>query len=142
MRKIFIILCFCLFSLGCKQNAVILPDGNMIKVEIAKTQAQAERGLMFRESLPEDSGMLFIFPKDKIQSFWMKNTLIDLDIIFIDSQGAIVNIAENMPHSYIGAPEEEVAQAFGWGQYVLEINGGLAQKHNLKPGDRLILKIK
>ena len=124
------------------QNEVILPDGTGIEVELAKTRQQTERGLMFRENLEENKGMLFIFSKDEERYFWMKNTLIDLDIIFINSQGTIENIAQNVPHSYIAAPQEEVATAEGFGKYVLEVNSGFAKKHNLKAGDRLNLKVK
>ena len=127
---------------GCMQNEVILPDGTGIEVELAKTRQQTERGLMFRENLEENKGMLFIFSKDEERYFWMKNTLIDLDIIFINSQGTIENIAQNVPHSYIAAPQEEVATAEGFGKYVLEVNSGFAKKHNLKAGDRLNLKVK
>jgi Uncharacterized conserved protein len=143
MYRFFLI--FFLYSfllVGCMQNEVILPDGTKIEVELAKTRQQTERGLMFRENLEENKGMLFIFSKDEERYFWMKNTLIDLDIIFIDSKGKIINIAEEVPHSYIAASEEEVATAEGFGKYVLEVNGGFAKKHNLKAGDRLNLKIK
>ena len=143
MSKIFVILTFCSFLIaGCIQNEVVLPDGTKVGVELAKTREQTERGLMFRENLEENNGMLFVFSQDDDRYFWMKNTLIDLDIIFINSQGKIVNIAEKVPHSYIAAPEEEIATAKGFGKYVLEVNSGFAQKHNLKIGDRLNLKIK
>ena len=134
-------LCILLLS-ACTQNKVLLPDGTAIKVELASTPKQAERGLMFRENLAPKEGMLFIFDKNDFRLFWMKNTLIDLDIIFINDQGYITSIASEVPHSYIGAPEEEIAQAAGFGKYVLEINGGAAQKYNLEEGDKLTLKIK
>lgn len=131
-----------MFLLGCGKSKIILPDGSSIKIELAQTQEETERGLMFRENLSEREGMLFIFPKDDIRLFWMKNTLIDLDMIFIDGNGGITSIANNIPHSYIGAPEEEIARAAGFGKYVLEVNSGFANKYNLKPGDMLTLKIK
>ena len=143
MYKVLLFLFICVFFLAaCKQNAVILPDGTAVKVEVAITPEQAERGLMFRENLPENQGMLFIFDKDDMRLFWMKNTLIDLDMIFIDSENKIVFIAPQVPHSYLGAPEEEITQVLGFGKYVLEVNSGFAKKHNLKQGDRLVLKIK
>ena len=143
MYKIFLFLLLCVFAFGaCKQNKVLLPGGAVFEVEIAKTPQQTERGLMFRENLEDKQGMLFIFEKNDIRLFWMKNTLIDLDMLFIDDSGAITSIAKNMPRSYLGAPEEEIAQAAGWGKYVLEVKAGTAQKYNLKEGDKLILKIK
>ena len=143
MYRVLFIICICaIFLFGCGQSKVILPDGTALKIEIAQTQEETERGLMFRQSLGEKEGMLFIFPQDDIRLFWMKNTLIDLDMIFIDSTGQIINIAKQVPHSYLGAPEEEIAQAAGFGKYVLEVNSGLADKYNLNAGDRLVLKIK
>jgi hypothetical protein len=141
-RILFLILLCAFLPVACGQNEVILPDGNKVKVEIASTPQETQKGLMFRESLEENSGMLFIFPKDDVRLFWMKNTLIDLDMIFITSDGEINAIAQQVPHSYLGAPEEVIPVAAGWGKYVLEVNSGFAQKHNLKTGDRLILKIK
>lgn len=143
MYKILPAILICVFTLlGCTKNQVVLPDGTTLQIELAKTEKETERGLMFREHLGEKEGMLFIFPKDDIRLFWMKNTLIDLDIIFINSKGIITSIVSQVPHSYIGAPEEEIATAGGFGKYVLEVNSGLAKKHNLKTGDRLSLKIK
>ncbi len=143
MYKVLLLLFVCIFFvLGCGKSKVILPDGTALKIELAKTQEETERGLMFRENLGQNEGMLFIFPKEDIRFFWMKNTLIDLDMIFIDSTGLIKDIAENVPHSYIGAPEEEIAMAAGFGKYVLEVNSGFAAKHNLKQGDKLTINIK
>src|SRR3546814_5706222 len=64
-------------------------------VEVARTDAEQDRGLMFRTSLPENGGMLFPFKKPRIGSFWMKNTLIPLDMIFIRADGSVDRIAEN-----------------------------------------------
>lgn len=143
MYKILVFLLFCLFLVNaCGNNKIILPDGNSLEVELATTKKQIERGLMFREELPQGTGMLFIFKKDEPRLFWMKNTLIDLDMVFIDSGGFITGIEENIPHSYLGATDEEITRVQGWGKYVLEINASAANKYNLKKGDRLILKIK
>ena len=143
MYRVLLSILICAFILlGCVHNQILLPNGKVIKVELAKTEEETERGLMFRQYLVENEGMLFVFPKDDIRLFWMKNTLIDLDMVFIDSTGEITSIAKEVPHSYIGALEEEIAQIAGFGKYVLEINAGLADKYNLKAGDRLILKIK
>lgn len=141
MYKILItvFICLILFS-ACSKNQIILPDGKKLKAELALTQEQKERGLMFREELPQDQGMLFIFERDDWRFFWMKNTLIDLDMLFLDSSGVITSISEEVPHSYLGAPEEEIATAAGFGKYVLEINSGAAKQYNLKTGDRLDLK--
>lgn len=92
-------------------------------VEVARTEAEQEQGLMLRMGLPADGGMLFPFPHPKIATFWMKNTLIPLDMIFVRSDGSIDRIAENtIPESLEPvASGAEVAA-------VLELAGGTAAK--------------
>jgi len=100
-----------------------------VRVELALTGPQRERGLMFRNHLDPDTGMLFLFPSSAPLTFWMKNTLIPLDMIFIDSQRRIVGIVEN------AAPETETGRSVeGESQYVLEIGGGLSQKWGISAG--------
>jgi len=90
-------------------------------VEVARTDAEQQQGLMFRTSLPKNGGMLFPFPKPKIASFWMKNTLIPLDMIFVRGDGSVDRIAENtIPESL-----EPVASG-GEVAAVLELAGGTA----------------
>lgn len=100
--------------------------------EIADDDVEREKGLMFRKSMAKDSGMLFVFKYETAQNFWMKNTLIPLDIIFIERGGKIIKIAEARPHDLkiisSGAP---IVAA-------LEINGGEAKKRGIKAGDRVI----
>ena len=105
-------------------------------VELATTPAQMEQGLMFRQSLAPDSGMLFDFKTPSMASMWMKNTLIPLDMLFIDAQGRIVNIAERtVPGSLdpVGAAAPVRA--------VLELNGGTAARLGIRPGDRVLFAI-
>jgi len=100
-----------------------------VRVELALTGPQRERGLMFRNHLDPDTGMLFLFPSSAPLTFWMKNTLIPLDMIFIDSNRRIVGIVEN------AAPETETGRHVeGASQYVLEIGGGLSQKWGIAAG--------
>lgn len=92
-------------------------------VEVARTEAEQEQGLMYRTSLPEGTGMLFPFPKPKIASFWMKNTVIPLDMIFVRTDGSIDRIAENtIPESL------EPVVSGGEVAAVLELAGGTAAK--------------
>lgn len=77
----------------------IVVGNQRIEVEVAATEAHRRLGLMHRTSLPEDHGMLFIFPTEEVRSFWMKNTLIPLSIAFADAGGRIVHIADMEPHS-------------------------------------------
>jgi uncharacterized membrane protein (UPF0127 family) len=98
-------------------------------VEVADTFEQRNRGLMFRQNLPKFSGMLFIYEFPRSVSFWMRNTLIPLDMIFLDQTGTVVNVHSN------AIPQDETAIFGGDSVYaVLEINGGLAEKLRISPG--------
>ncbi|MBI4920000.1 DUF192 domain-containing protein [Candidatus Azambacteria bacterium] len=106
-----------------------------IKIELAKTQEELEKGLMNRPSLPKNSGMFFIFPDEKTRSFWMKDTLIPLDIIFISSTGRVNEITTLKP-----CRENEICQPYSSkmpARYVLEINAGAAEKWRIMEGDIL-----
>ena len=95
-------------------------------VEVARTDAEQDKGLMFRTSLPRDGGMLFPFKKPRFGSFWMKNTLIPLDMIFIRADGSIDRIAENtIPESL------EPVVSGGEVSAVLELAGGTAARLNI-----------
>ncbi|HIH17967.1 MAG TPA: DUF192 domain-containing protein [Nanoarchaeota archaeon] len=103
-----------------------------LKVEIADEPYEHARGLMFRESMKDDEGMLFIFSDSEYRTFWMKNTLIPLDIIFIDGDSQIVDITTMQPC------EKEPCETYtssGPAKYVLEVNAGFAEKNGLKAGD-------
>ena len=105
-------------------------DAVSFQVEIAATPEKREVGLMYRRELPLDYGMLFIFPGERINSFWMKNTPIPLDMIFISSERKIVGIVhETVPFSLEGRSVSVPSQ------YVLEINGGLSRRYGFKAGD-------
>ena len=107
---------------------------NCFFVELAKTQAEQEKGLMFRQKLDENKGMLFLFQKEGEYPFWMKNTLIPLDIIWINDEHKVVFINENsQPCPVIG--ECPLINPGVSATYVLEINAGLAKKYWVKIGD-------
>jgi uncharacterized membrane protein (UPF0127 family) len=99
------------------------------KVELAITAAEHERGLMFREHMDPDAGMLFISESPRHQVFWMKNTLIPLDMIFIGADWRIAGIVENAAPQTLDSRDVGVAS-----QYVLEINGGLSARYGLHAG--------
>ena len=104
-------------------------------IEIADNDYETETGLMHRLSMGENRGMLFVFPNMRIRSFYMKNTLIPLDIIYIDKDKFIVSIQKNaIPLDEKSLPSKVPAQ------YVLEINAGLAKTLPLKVGDRIDYK--
>ena len=101
-----------------------------IDVEIADTEDKRHTGLMFRERMEENQGMLFIFPGEEPQGFYMKNTIIPLDIIFITSKGQIVKIYRHTtPFSEQDLPSIKPIR------YVVEVNAGFSDKYNIKEGD-------
>lgn len=101
-------------------------------VEVARTAEQQARGLMFRRSLGPDEGMIFPFPSPRPASFWMRNTLIPLDMIFIREDGTIARVAaETVPHSEESVTSGEPVAA------VLEIRGGRAAELGIAEGDRV-----
>jgi len=104
----------------------------VFQVEVADTPAKRTMGLQYRKELGSDRGMIFLFPAESPQTFWMKNTPIPLDMIFIDHERKIVGIIEQtVPFSLdtrsVGVPS----------QFVLEINGGLAKRQGIQTGDRV-----
>ena len=102
-------------------------------VELAETQEQHARGLMFRESMPIDAGMLFIYPDERPVAMWMQNTLIPLDMLFIAGDGRIAKIHERAkPLSTATIPSQHPVRA------VLELNGGAAARFGIRAGDRLV----
>jgi hypothetical protein len=101
-------------------------------VEVAASEEEQSRGLMFRERLGANEGMIFPFPAPRPASFWMKNTLIPLDMIFISADGTIQRIVENtVPHSL------QSVSSYGPVTAVLEIAGGRSAQLGLKEGDRV-----
>ncbi len=99
------------------------------KVEIADTPEKQEKGLMSRESLPENQGMLFIYDEPQDLSYWMKNTLISLDIIFIDDDMEVISVKQGQPMSEEPITEDDV-------QYVLEVNSN----SGIEEGDQLVVE--
>jgi uncharacterized membrane protein (UPF0127 family) len=103
-----------------------------IDIEIANTEYERELGLMKRKSMEENQGMLFIFPVEKMQSFWMRNTLISLDMIFVNAKKEIVTIRKDTKvlsdQSY---PSTKPAK------YVIEVDAGFSDRYNIRVGDRI-----
>ena len=106
-----------------------------IEVEFAKNDEERALGLMYRSSMDEHQGMWFIFPEEAPRSFYMRNTEIPLDIIYLDKDKKVVSIAKNArPYDETSVPSEKPAM------YVLEINGGLSDKWGIEKGDRMEVK--
>ena len=115
-----------------------LPDGTTISLELALTPEEIGQGLMFRPSLPDDRGMLFLFEVERVPSFWMKNTMIPLDLIFLGGDGTVVEIIDNAqpcvaepcPHYIPATPSRAV----------LEVAAGVAGQHGLVAGDPIVFE--
>lgn len=123
-----------LFS-SCTDDSTIRLDvgGRVFRVEIADTPEERQRGLMYRDSLGEDEGMLFVFPDEELRSFWMKNTAIPLSIAYIDAGGTIREIYDMEPFSLAPVPSRYPAK------YALEVNRGRFAAYGIEPGDRVVL---
>ena len=114
---------------------VIFPDGFVVSVEIAADDELRAQGLMYRDQLRPGTGMLFLFKEDDEHAFWMKNTLIPLDMVWIDANQKVAAVKYHVPPCKIadcpsyppGVPS----------RYVLEVAGGVAEAHGVKAGDQL-----
>jgi uncharacterized membrane protein (UPF0127 family) len=125
-----------LFRIGPAGAAplIIHAGGSAYKfeVELATTPAEREQGLMFRKSLAPNAGMLFLYPNEQQVAFWMKNTLIPLDMLFLKTDGSIARIAHNaVPLDETPIPSNAEVRA------VLEVNGGTAAALGIKEGDKV-----
>ncbi len=142
-RKIFVFWVFfsVLFFIQDVQPAskkfvkIYFSDGESVTAELAVTQEERERGLMYRKKLGFDQGMLFVFEEEGFHSFWMKNMLIPLDFIWLDKEKRIVHIEQNVPPC-----EQEPCPTYTSkvpAMFFLELKAGSVEKRNLKILDRL-----
>lgn len=135
--------------IGCGNAAPSTPKrmsielaGQTFTMDLALTNAQIRRGLMGVESLPDDRGMLFVFPDEQRRSFWMKNCLIPLDAIFLDSDGRIVSIRHMSPPPPDRPDYALQRYSSRWpAQFAIEIRGGLADELGLETGQQLDLPL-
>lgn len=111
-----------------------------LAVETADTRGERARGLMERESLPEGTGMLFVYDTPAPRGFWMKDTLVPLDIIFVDGDMRVLNVEHASPEP--GVPEDELTRyrSDGAAQYVVEAERGYANETGVSAGDRLVIR--
>jgi uncharacterized membrane protein (UPF0127 family) len=139
MRYIFLIIAALLCSSCVAEGPSVVFKGERFSVELAQTPDEQALGLMFRESLENDHGMLFLFPSQARRSFWMKNCRISLDIFYFDEQLKLVSVAENArPCKTRTCPSYPSS---GPAKYVLELNAGKAAELGAKPGDILELDL-
>jgi uncharacterized membrane protein (UPF0127 family) len=108
----------------------------VLDVEIADTPATEQRGLMFRTELGKNQGMIFVFKRESIRTFWMRNTCIPLDMLFLAADGTIVGLLEQVP-----TLNEQQRRVRCPAAYVLEVNAGWTRRHGVKPGMKLELSL-
>jgi len=105
----------------------------VVRVEIANTDATRERGLMFRRELPQDTGMIFLFPTTEEHGFWMRNTLIGLDLIFVGEDRKVLGVVTAAPQT------DTIRSVHQPSRYVIEVSAGEAAAHAVGPGTRVAL---
>jgi uncharacterized membrane protein (UPF0127 family) len=131
---------FCLGSGGQDRFIkVYFANGKQVTAELAVTEEERARGLMFREKILAEQAMLFVFERAGIHSFWMKNTLVSLDMLWLDDERRIIHIEADVPPC-----RAEPCPSYGPlrpARYVLELKGGVAAELGLKVSDRLMFVI-
>ena len=122
---------------GVGEVTEALIAGQRFQLETADTPAQRAKGLMERSSLPADAAMLFVFEGERHRTFWMKNTLIPLDILFLDIQGRAVDI--QTMHTQIGVPDSQLVSYTSAqpARYAIEMNAGLAERLKIAVGSQI-----
>ena len=135
--------CMLLLLSAChtNQNRVSINDVTYW-VELADDDNERAMGLMYRKKMSDNEGMLFICPDSQMRAFWMKNTLIPLDILYFDDNKKLINISENTPPCKNTSTRCPNYPSTKPAKYVLEINAGLSAKHKFKSGDELIIQLK
>jgi len=149
-RLHFSLLIFCFFFLiSCEiletksnEKIKITVGGVAVRAEIAATPEERARGLMYRTKLPENEGMLFIYAKAERLTFWMKNTLIPLDIGFFDSEGYLINIYTMEPEPGVQQENLKTYSSSENAKYALEMNKGWFKKNNIRKFQKLNLPAK
>ena len=131
-----IILLFCsMVAIADVTDKIIVSltiSGHTVTAEVAHTPMARAKGLMYRDALDENSGMLFIFPQADRYSMWMLNTRIPLSVAFVDDKGIILNIADMTPHTKI------THRSAGLAKYALEVNQGWFSARGIKAGEKII----
>jgi len=118
-------------------SVTMIAPKTRISVEVASTEPERENGLMNRHSMPEHHGMIFVFENDSPVEFWMKNTLIPLDMVFIAKNGVVRRVDANVPTAAPDTPDDAIPRRSGTAKYVIELNSGEAARDGIAPGVKL-----
>lgn len=109
-------------------------------VEVSNTSDERQRGLMERGTVPDGAGMLFVYERPARRSFWMKDTLVPLDIIFVDGDGRVLNVEHASVETNVSDSQLTRYRSQGAAQYVVEAERGYANRTGVSPGDRLVIE--
>lgn len=139
MRFLLCVLIFAACTACASGGPSVELGGRHFKVEIADSREEQALGLMFRDSMPADQGMLFIFPNEAPRSFWMKNTRIPLDIMYFDKDLRMVSISASAQPCRVSRCPSYPSK--GSAKYVLELNAGMASELGVGVGDTLTLDL-
>lgn len=139
MRYVILMITVLVCSSCVAQDPYVRLKGQKFTVELADTQEKQALGLMFRDSMPNDHGMVFLFPGEAMRSFWMKNTRIPLDIFYFDQDLKLVSVSENSPPCR--SQRCPTYPSSGPAKYVLELNAGKAAELGVQVGDVLELHL-
>ena len=110
-------------------------ESKRFSLEVADTEAKRQLGLMYRKEMAADRGMIFVFPEDKIQRFWMKNTYIPLDIIFVDAKWEVVGVVNDVPPLTLEQRAVDTPS-----RYVIELRAGMAAAQGIKKGSKAMVE--
>ena len=139
MRFLLCLLILTAFTACASGGPSVELGGKTFSVEIADTSEKQALGLMFRDSMPADAGMIFLFPNEAPRSFWMKNCRIPLDIMYFDKDLKMVSISANTPPCRVERCPNYPST--GPAMYVLELNAGVASELGVGPGDLLTIEL-
>lgn len=139
MRPLLILISMLLCTSCFSGEPQVELKGQSFDVEVVTTPEKQALGLMFRDSLANDAGMLFVFPDSKVRSFWMKNTRIPLDIFYFDENLKLVNVSEDTKPCHV--QQCPSYPSTGPARYVLELNAGKAAELGTRAGDELTLML-
>jgi uncharacterized protein len=138
------VVAFAVVSQPQPRASAVFPGAVRVTLDVAADEAARQRGLMHRAALGSNEGMIFVFEEPDAYHFWMKNTLIPLDIIWLDERGAILFIHHAVPPCGNQDPEDDRCPTWGppagtRARYVIEVEAGFARTHDLRSGQRVLL---
>jgi uncharacterized protein len=131
---------FSLLLAAALQTVVVHAPQADLTLEVARTEAQREHGLMDRTVIPPHTGMIFVFDSDQLLAFWMKDTLVPLDMIFLSPDGEVRQIYPSVNVVPSDMPNEQIPREAGYGKYVIELAAGEAVKDGIEIGTKFDLR--